>query len=82
MALTVQLYGCNRKVDIRYAVCYNIYMMNDSLTQEEKELIAVVLANSVHDPESEAIHPDCILLYWKVSRLWHTPELPEMPCVN
>ena len=52
------------------------------LTQEEKELISVVLANSVHDPEQEAIHQDCLLLYWKVSKLWCTPELPEMLNVN
>ncbi|KKL79031.1 hypothetical protein LCGC14_2018900 [marine sediment metagenome] len=48
------------------------------LTQEEKELITVVLANSAHDPEQVDIHEDVTKLYHKVQPIWGTPECLDM----
>lgn len=48
------------------------------LTQEEKELICVSLANSVHDPEQVDIHGDCFRLYHRLQTEWNVPELPDM----
>ena len=52
------------------------------LTQEEKELITVALANSVHDPEQVDIKMDCSRLYHKLVNIWHTPEQPDMGHVH
>lgn len=48
--------------------------MSDELSQEEKELIVVSLANSTHDPEQEEIHEDARKLVTRLQQEWGTPE--------
>lgn len=47
------------------------------LTQEEKELIVVSLANSVDDPDQGAIHEDARRLHNKLVEAWQTPNYLE-----
>lgn len=46
----------------------------ESLSQEEKELIIVALANTIDDTEQVDIHTDAQALYDKLIEKWQVPH--------